>query len=244
MKLDNLIRELLIETGETSLHKYPIYLQHGLSGLREFNMDTGVPKVALLTVNSNDTVDLPSDYIAYTQIAVCDVNGNLKPLGINRKMCALVADKCGNLQANDGTPGTALFENWEGGDFRNGQDLGRKFGLGGGTSGVGYYKVDERGGYIALQGVAASKIMLEYVADLERNQNGEFAVHPYLVEAIKSWIYWRMMQRNARIPANEKMLAKEDYLSAKSKAKRRLASFTIEEAYQAIRKAFTPSPKI
>lgn len=246
LTLDKLVRELLIESGEQSLHKYASWLQHGLSGLREFNLDVyGIPKIVTLTVNDNDTVDLPEDYIAHIRIAVCGNDGNLHTLGFNRNLCfPMKRNECGNITANTGTPGTAIIENIDGGNWRNGQNLGRQFGIGGGTNANGYYRIDERNGFIALQGYSGGTITLEYLADLERNSTGEFTVHPYLVEAIKCWIFWKTLARNPRIPANQTLLAKQDFRAASNVAKRRMVSFTIEEAKQVIRKTFTMSPKI
>jgi len=61
--LSNIVNELLIEVGEGSANKFARLYQLGTACLREQNMDlSGIPKVVNLTVNDNDTADLPSDY--------------------------------------------------------------------------------------------------------------------------------------------------------------------------------------
>lgn len=241
-----LCRELLIESGEQTLHKYPIYLQHGLSGLREFNMDvSGIPKIAKLDMLDNDLANLPSDYISHIRIGICGSNGNLHTLGFNKNLCfPMTTDTCGNIKANGGSPGTAIIENMEGGNYRNSENIGRRFGVGGGGNANGYYRIDERKGVIAFQGFSGSTIILEYLADVEKNSNGEFEVHPYLIEAVKNWIFWKIQARNSRIPANQTMLAKQDFRASKRIAIRRMSNFTIEEAKATIRRTFTPSPKM
>ena len=54
-----------MEQGENTSHKIARYIQYGISGLREFALDFSgqTIKIAVLTVNSNGTVDLPDDYI-------------------------------------------------------------------------------------------------------------------------------------------------------------------------------------
>lgn len=243
MTLDQLVREMLSEVGETTLHKYSRFIQYGISGLRDFHLDmSGVAKAVLLTVNDNQTVDLPPDYIAFIRIGICGDDGNLHHLGHNPKMCRLVTDECGNLEEVTGT-GESSFSDAEGGHLRNDESIGRYFGVGGGNNANGYYRIRSREGYIELQNFNGTTVWLEYLADIERNEEGEFVIHPYLVEVLKDWMQWKIIQRNLRNPANAKIIAKQDYLASKNIAKRRFASFTIEEARQVIRKTFTMSAK-
>jgi len=246
LTLDKLVRELLIESGEQTTHKYATYLQHGLSGLRELNMDvSGIPKIVRMEVGDNDLANLPNDYISHIRIAVCGVDGNLHFLGFNRDLCfPLNTDDCGEIIPNGGTPGSAIIANVEGGNYRNSEQLGRRFGLGGGNNANGFYRIDERKGLIAFQGLAGDMVILEYLADIDLNDDGDFNVHPYLIEAVKNWIFWKIQARNARIPANQTLLAKQDYRASMKIAKRRMSNFTVEEAMQSIRKSFTPSPKM
>ena len=77
MTADQLVRGFIIETGGGTEHKYARYLQYLISGLREWNLDaSGIPKLVLLTVNDNKTVDLPDDYIAFICLAICGDDGN------------------------------------------------------------------------------------------------------------------------------------------------------------------------
>ena len=156
-------------------------------------------------------------------------------------MCYLERDDCGDLKKVDGT-GESSFADQEGGHIRNNESIGRYFGVGGGNNTNGYYKIRSREGYIELQNVDATTLWLEYLADIERT-NGEFEVHPYLVECLKDWMQWKAIQRNLRVPANAKIIAKQDYLASKNIARRRFASFTIEQARQVIRKTVTMSAK-
>lgn|SRR3990167_9577264 len=242
MTIQKLVREYMIEVSENSLHKFAKYLQYAIAGLREFNLETGVPKAVLLTINANKTVDLPADYIAFMRLALCGDDGNLHSLGHNPKMCYLVTDKCGDLKKVDGT-GEGSFSDAEGGHIRNDEQMGRYYGVGGGNNTNGYYKIRAREGYIELQNVDEDKLWLEYLADIERNNAGEFEVHPYLIETLKDWMQWKAIQRNLRIPANAKIIAKDDYVRSRNIARRRFASFTIEQARQVIRKTVTMSAK-
>ena len=246
MTLFDLVKELLIEQGDSTPHKVARYIQYGISGLREFSMDFSgqTIKIAVLPVNSNGTVDLPSDYIKYRRVATCSEDGNLHDLGWNPDMCSLAPDDCGNLLPNGGNNNDTIF-GYADNDFRNGEILGRQFGLGGGNNTIGYYKFDEANGMIILQNYKGGTLWMEYVADLQRNSNGEHEVHPFLYESLKAFIQWKNMQRNttSTFSANDKQLAYVDFKREKTIAIRRFQSFTISEAMAIGRKTFTQTPK-
>jgi len=235
----------MIEFGENSPHKQARYLQYGISGLREFWLDVnGVAKMVLLSVNANGTVDLPEDFIAIIKIAVCGADGNLHHLGVNNNMCPISHDDCGEEKKTVGTTGGDWgCVNTDNDHFRNGENVGRYFGIGGGNNINGYYKIDKKNHIIILQHFAGDSVYLEYLGDMERNSDGMFEVHPYLYEAIKAFIFWKSIQRDRNRSANEKQLAYVDFNREQGRAWRRYTSFTKEDAMQVIRKTFTPTAK-
>lgn len=263
--LNIVIKEMLVELGETNENKYARLLQHGISGLREFNFDLangfeGVPTSVVLPVNSNQSVDLPADYINYVRIGVLDNNGNLLVLGLNNDMRrGGPVDLCGNptntLQVqttssttNNSNPDLAVLNgvllSWDGyaDNFRNGELTGRFFGIGGGTNPNGYYRVDMKSGQILLGGVKASNVFLEYLSDLQA-VDGEYLVHPYVVEALKCYIYWKMASRNERKTGMVKQESRQEYFNEFARAKARFNAHTVEEWYAAFRFSNKMSPR-
>lgn len=230
MKLSAVVREHLIESGKTE-NEFFRHLQYGISILRECHMDfSGIPITEVLEVNPNMTVNLPLGYINYIKIATVDARGFIHALGLNRNMSLVTTyDECGSpitqakLQQiqqninNQGEGGGAIVpadfvtayegfaDNW-----RNGELMGRFFGIGGGNNSWGYYRIDEQNGVIKLQGVVSPVIVLEYIADLSR-VNGDFEVHPFLIECLKNGMYWKSLKNNLRVGLGEKQLAKKDY---------------------------------
>ena len=84
MELEKVVREFLIESGRTE-HRFVQALQFGISCLRELNYDvTGSPSIKILTVNDNDTVDLPDDYLNYIRLGFTDGRGEFRELGRNK----------------------------------------------------------------------------------------------------------------------------------------------------------------
>jgi len=246
--LTDICNELLIEMGEAQSNKFARYFQLGLSCLREQNMDlSGVFKVATLTVSSNDTVDLPSDYLNYSRIALCGRDGQLHSLGRNDNICL---DKnynsCGEV-SNENNPvptssqATTVAGIWWTSDYlddniRNGELIGRFFGIGGGNNANGYYRIDLANGQIQLGRIptGTDSIVLEYLADIN-SVDGDFEVHPFLVETVKNWIYWKLIARDRARNGNEKEMAMIDFQKSERISRIRFNSRTADEWLAAFR---------
>jgi hypothetical protein len=248
--LDQVVREYIIET-DSAEQKYFKFLQLGISGLRELNMDiSGMPKVVELEINSDtDTVVLPQDFIDYTFIGVCGANGTLQSLGLNNKTCLPVGkNDCGSYVANknkfpQGSGTTSVSSASWSDHYRNGQLVGKFYGLGGGNNSIGEYKINKAQGTILIGANSnISTIVLEYIADVE-SVDGDFIVHPYLIEAIKAYIYHKERAFNDKYPLGVKQLAERKYRDARRKVTARYMSFTKDEALQTIRKAIKLAPK-
>lgn len=69
-------------------------------------------------------------------------------------------------------------------------------------------------------------------------------VHKFCEEALRSYIYYKYIQRKRGIPANEKQAAKRAYFNEKRLARARMMNFSKETAMQVSRKAFKQSPKL
>ena len=69
-------------------------------------------------------------------------------------------------------------------------------------------------------------------------------VHKFCEEALRSYIYYKYIQRKRGVPANEKQMAKRAYFNEKRLARARMMNFNKETAMQVSRKAFKQSPKI
>jgi hypothetical protein len=84
--------------------------------------------------------------------------------------------------------------------------------------------------------------VLEYIADVSA-VNEDFEVHPFLVETIKSWIFWKSIARDRNRNLGEKDMAKQDYWSNYRRAKMRYSTFTVDEFLQTIRTGNLAAPK-
>lgn len=274
LTLDSVIREAMIEFGHTNENMYARMLQHGISGLREFNMDLaqngdGVPTPVVLPVSSNMTVALPKDYIKYVRIGLIDALGNIYDLSYNGAIrwgnpvnsCGQPVNPSNNnlsvaelsqaqqaAMVNGTQPGplnAGFVWTWDGfaDNFRNAELVGRFFGIGGGTNSNGYYRVNLQKGWIELGGVAATNIFLEYLSDLQF-VDGQYMVHPFVVEALKSYIYWKLNQRNSKQNGIVKQESRSEYYNEFFKAKARFNTHTVREYMDAFRFSNKMAPKM
>lgn len=259
-KLDHIVREFLIESyGVSQLNKqYPRFLQIAISGLREMYMDVGYRKnTVMIDIAENETVPLPSDYIDYARVGVC-LHGQIIGLTENPNQCPPDLDDCGNVKkfdfanqdSNSDTPnyfyGLSSYDSYS----KDGQRVGRQFGIGGGGSMIGSFKVFEDRGYMTVRGLRKSenfldnKIVLEYYGSINRDEDGNMLVHPYDVEAMKAWMHWKYIQRLRSTPGGQAEEARRMYGMEKKKARKRHGAMNASEIVEAVRKGYKSSPKI
>jgi len=101
-KLEKIVREFMAEDLGLDMidRRYPRYLTIAINGLRELNYDSphfGIKEV-VLDINSNDTVDLPEDFLDYYAIGTCNDHGELQVIGLNDNLCKPGKDDCGNTE--------------------------------------------------------------------------------------------------------------------------------------------------
>ena len=239
-----------------------------LRGIREIGFDLS-KKVKSLKLNintANNTVELPDDFVDLVKVGIVDSDGIVRVFGQNKNINQSRAYVDANGEAvytvssaknNDGdgvydrvddktstinTPGETdnldhyIFENYL---YQGG--YGRLYGVGGGNLAGDYrlnldqnrLEVDTNSGY--------SQVVIEYVADEARAANP--SVHVYIEEALRSYIYYKIIERKASVPANEKARARSEYYNERRKANARMSNFTKEEALRTIRKNFQQAPK-
>lgn len=231
-----------------------------LSGLREIHMDfNGIIKIVQLTINSNDTVDLPNDFLRYTKIGILGADGRIHSLNVDSSISLNpVYNACGqqiqipNVNSSGGFPvfgdgfagvfagaffGVAGFPGLNGGVF----------GIGGGNSSIGYYRLDRATNQLWLANMNAHlgrNLILEYVADVNTDSSGEdFEVHPFIVETIKYWISWKYVIGDRNTPTGEKMMRRNEYYNSYRISNNRYSACLPEEWASTLRKTNVAAPR-
>ena len=273
VKLSQVIKDFIItldgddyasNASDTAIRNF------ALRGIREIGFDLGKRiKSIKLTVSSNDTVTLPQDFVDISKIGIVDSDGvirvfgnnknisysrkyetgtvgsesvqdfNAGPLDINsNKVIDLEDDKTATSgsSATGGDLHHYIFENYL---YQGG--IGNLYGVGGGHL-AGEYRLNLDQNRIEIETNSGhAEIVLEYIADEARSFDPE--VHVYAEEALRSYIYYKIIERKASVPANEKARARAEYYNERRKANARLSNFTKDEALKTIRKNFMQAPK-
>jgi len=230
-----------------------------LRGIREMGFDMLKRVRSLkLSKNSNDTVTLPDDYVSLVKIGIVGSDGLVYVLGENKNINysqKYVTDASGNAidsdqdgindreDAKGGTLGLGVFGDDDYVVFSNyvyQNNIGQIYGLGGGHY-QGQYRMNEDQNRIEVSAGAFSDVVIEYIADEARSVNP--TVHVEAEEALRSFIYFRIIERKSSVPASEKNRARAEYYNERRKANARLKAFSMEEALKTIRKNTTQAPK-
>lgn len=234
---------------------------YALRGIREMGFDIMKRIKSLkLTVNQdNNTIDLPDDFVDYTKIGVVGSDGLIYVFGENKNQnmaMKYVLDASGNpIDSNsDGvydredakmeSIGRGTLSDFESYSFRNflyEGNIGRAYGIGGGKY-SGEFRINYEQNRIELYSTSGyEEVVIEYIADEARSTNP--SVHIYAENALRSYIYYRLVERKSNVPAGEKARARQEYYNELRLANARLKSFTKEEALKTIRKNYKQSPK-
>ena len=273
VKLSQIIRDFIITMDDDDYvsNASDVAIRNfALRGIREIGFDLGKKiKSIKLSVESNDTITLPDDYVDVSKIGIVGGDGIVRALTMNgnlnysRKYEVDSAGAATN-ETNDSEEGPLdiegniikdreddktstsssstddfnafIFENYI---FQGG--TGRLYGVGGGSS-PGEFRINLDQNRIEVSSnTDFTNLVMEYVADEARSTDPE--VHVYAEEALRSYIYYKLVERKASVPANEKARARTEYYNERRKANARLSHFTKDEALKVIRKNFMQAPK-
>tara|TARA_R100000654_G_scaffold55215_2_gene81464 strand:+ start:718 stop:1581 length:864 start_codon:yes stop_codon:yes gene_type:complete len=184
-------------------------------------------------VNSSDTE------ISDTTTGVTD-ESNAGPLNISLN---LIDDVASSKSSTD-TAGSSTDDNLDFYIFENylyQGGMGRLYGTGGGYL-SGEYRLNLEQNRIEIESNDdISEVVIEYIADEARSTDPE--VHVYAEEALRCYMYYKIIERKSSVPSNEKARARAEYYNERRKANARLSNFTKDEALKTIRKNFMQAPK-
>ena len=232
-----------------------------LRGIREMGFDISkVVKSLKLAVNkTNNSVELPDDFVDMTKIGVVGSDGLLYVFGENKNISAplqYVADSSNNRidsdddgvydreSAKEYQVTLSAERGYESYIFRNylyENNYGALYGIGGGNY-SGEYRMNFEQNRIELStSDSVDYIVIEYIADEARSINP--SIHIYAEPALRSYIYYRLIERKTNVPLGEKARARQEFYNEKRLANSRINSVTKEEILKTIRKNFKQSPK-
>jgi hypothetical protein len=255
--IDSIVRSALSARGEESLHKYQRFLQFALQAAADFYMDSaGSVKTVKLPMNDLKQVELPLDYIDWVKVGIA-TGDRVKVFGTNDKLPIMVdKDDCGNVKKYEGgsvglNELPVNFFNYGGYSFLNyineyGEYIGGLYGVGGGYTDDGYYRVIKNQGENGIiqfnSQVNNTDVYLEYISS-GFEPHTETKVHEYAKNAIEFYIHWRIwMHKDGPASANAQG-ARKEYFDELHKARRRMMDLTPRDILEISRNEYTQTPK-
>jgi len=273
--LNQIISDFLITMADDDYASMASDIQvrtHALRGIREigFDMSNKIKSIKIEVNSSNNTVELPDDFVDLSKVGVVGSDGIVYVLGQNKNINQSrayanasgtkvgssadavdsdgdgVYDRIDSKNAtNSGNPGASddVTQGFNSFIFRNyvyGASNGL-YGIGGGHM-FGNFRLNLDQNRIELESNHdIGEVVIEYLADEARSKNP--SVHVYIEEALMAYMYYKIIERKASVPANEKGRARQEYYNERRKANARMKSFSKDDALQTIRKNYKQSPK-
>lgn len=234
---------------------------YALRAIRELGFDMlKIVRSLKMPVNTSlMTVDLPDDFVDLVKIGVVGGDGLVYVLGENKNINIsqiYVEDGGGNpVEGEDGLyervddtsrPGFGYsdlygFETYLFRNFWDNDSYGALYGVGGGQY-VAEYRMNYDQNRIELGSAPGfSDVIIEYIADEARSANP--SVNLYAESAVRSYIYYKIIERKSNVPSVEKSRARAEYYNERRLANARLKSFNMTEALKTIRKNFKQTVK-
>ena len=185
---------------------------------------------------STNTVELPCDYVDLVKVGIVGSDGLVYVFGENKNKNILPEQQ--PYQVPDYLLG---FDDFIYRNYVYATTDGRLYGYGGGKY-SGEYRINLEQNRIELTtGTSVNTVYLEYIADEALSDNP--SIHVYAEQALRSYIYYHLIERKSNVALGEKARARQEYYNDRRLANSRLKSFSKEEALKTIRKNFKQSPK-
>lgn len=238
-----------------------------LRGIREMGFDIlkRIRSVKRSVDTSNNTVPLPDDFVDLSKIGLVGADGLVYVFSENKNInmsqkysndstvisaadADVLATREDDKTATNGisnVSGDPIDEGFDSYIFRNflyGNYEGGLYGMGGAHH-AGSYRINYDQNRLELDtSSSVSEVVIEYVADEARSEDP--TIHVYAEEALRQYIYYKLVERKASVPAPEKARARAEYFNELRRANARLSNFTKQEALDVIRRNFRQSPKV
>jgi hypothetical protein len=193
-------------------------------------------KSVKLLVNSNQTVNLPDDYLNYSKVGVLNSIGEIIPMGYNSNLTTY-ADLLPNRDAltQDNTIidliqfNTPIWYNyWNNGAFS------ALYGLPSGSPFIGTFKIDNHNGVLLLsENYGYEYVMLEYVATPKQGE--EYYIPIHFKTALMWYIAYNdiaMMPNTRRGSLGDKEQRRRQYFNERRLANARYRPVDLHDAHQ------------
>lgn len=255
--IDSIVRSAMIAMGEESLHKYQRLLQFGLEAAKDFYMDTARNvKTVRLTMNDVKQADLPIDFVDWVKIGIV-CQDQIKVFGTKDDLPILIdTDSCGNpkkydecdcavnaLPVNINVYGGYTFLNYVN---ENGEIIGGLYGIGGGYTDKGYFRVlPTYGDHGIIQfnsQVNTTDVYMEYISN-GFDPSAQTVISSYAAKSVQFYIHWMVAWHKYGAASANAQGAKNEYYTELHKARLRMMNLTTRDILELSRMNYMLAPK-
>jgi len=245
--LDNIVRSALAEK-QYPLHWYLQYLTYGVDSLRQLNMDVMQNvKSVRLPVNSYFAATLPNDFVDY--IRVGNEQGEfISSMGEKRDVYNRLNnfDAQGNKISYGDTNVNVTPTNWDGLWYTNfindkGEHLGRMFNNTPAFNNS-FVILRERSEIQFDKTITDTSITMDYITD-GLSTDASNTVHPYAVDAIKAYIFWKAKEHGRQFNISEKQWVKEEFYNQLRILRARMNSIDVIDIRRSLARGYGPTIK-
>lgn len=247
--IDKIVRGALIDRGYT-MHWYLQFLNYAVNCYRELNFDVLQNiKSVRLPVNSYLAATLPTDYVDWVRVG--DQYGQyIAPYGEKKNTYNRLNnfDDLGNkIPYGDVENQSGLLpSNWEGYWYTNyindkGEHMGRIFNNRP-TFRNSFVIIRERDEMQLDSAYYGSEIVLDYITD-GTSTTASNSVHPYAVEAIKCYIFWKQKEHGRHYNAQERELSKQQYYTELRLLRARMNNMDVQDIRRSLDTPYGPTIK-
>lgn len=247
--LDNIVRSALADK-QYPMHWYLQYLTYGVDCLRQLNMDTlHNLKSVRLPINSYKAATLPNDFVDYVRVG-SEVGQYITPMGektdsynrLNKFDSQGNKVPYGDIEAENGI----LPNNWEGYWYTNyindkGEHLGRIFNHFPGFR-DSFVILRERNEIQLDVSYSGKEVVMDYISD-GMTVDASNSVHPYAIDAIKAYIFWKHKEHGRQYNLSERQVARDEYYNQLRILRARLNNIGVLDIRRSLARGYSATIK-
>jgi len=215
-----------------------MYAKKAMRDVYSDGFNSGALKSQKLTIDSStSSADIPDGVMKITKIGIVGSDDKIYVFKENKNISFVDGPTSGANVSNGDDFHEVIFHNY----LLDG-NYGQIYGISGGQA-HGQYRIDMANSKIYFDtSNNYTECLIEYVEDASAASNP--SVHEFYEEAIKSYVYYKIIERKSNVPISEKQRARKEYHNELRLAKARSSSFSKTEALKTIRKNFKLSNKL